>query len=147
MSRSLPEMLERIALGSVAVTATSLFEAGSGELTFVQWRALVVIGGRPGIRIGPLGDLLGASQSASSRLVARLTRRGLVVGLPDPVDRRATQLWLSDSGRVVHGQVLAARQRHLSSIAAGLAADPDLHLPTVARLAAALERSGTTAPE
>ena len=48
MPGSLPEMLERIALGSVAVTATSLLEAGSGELTFIQWRALVVIGGVPG---------------------------------------------------------------------------------------------------
>jgi DNA-binding MarR family transcriptional regulator len=140
MPGSLPEMLERIALGSVAVTSTSLLEAGSGELTFVQWRALVVIGGRPGIRIGPLGDLLGASQSASSRLVARLARRGLVVAMPDPADRRATQLWLSDAGHAVHAQVLAARRQHLAPIADGLAAEPDLHLPTVACLAAALAR-------
>jgi DNA-binding MarR family transcriptional regulator len=140
MPGSLPEMLERIALGSVAVTATSLLEAGSGELTFVQWRALVVIGGVPGIRISPLGDRLGASQSASSRLVARLARRGLITTQPDPADRRATQLWLSDAGHEVHAEVLAARRRHLAPIAVELDADPDLHLLTVARLASAIAR-------
>jgi DNA-binding MarR family transcriptional regulator len=144
MAESLPEMLERIALGSVAVTSASLLEAAPLELTFIQWRALVVIGGVPGIRIGPLGQRMGASQSGTSRLVARLARRDLVVALTDPEDRRATQLWLTDAGQEVHAAVLAARGRHLAPIAVELAAEPDLHLPTIAHLASALTRWADT---
>ena len=72
--------------------------------------------------------------------MARLARRGLITAQADPADRRATQLWLSDAGRAVHAEVLAARRRHLAPIAVELADAPDLHLPTVARLASALAR-------
>ena len=134
---TLVDELEVIAMGCVAVTARSLVEASATELTFTQWRALVVIASSPDIRVGALGALLGAQQSATSRLVSRLVRRGLVSAQADPADRRATTLRLSPAGIEVHERVTSARRRHLADLAEVLGHSGDGE-PRVSTLAVAL---------
>lgn len=134
---TLVDELEVIAMGSVAVTARSLVEASATELTFTQWRALVVISATPGIRIGSLGALLGAQQPATSRLVSRMVRRGLVDASTDSADRRATALTLTPAGHQVHERVTSARRRHLAALAEVLGQSGDGE-PRVSALAVAL---------
>src|SRR5664279_6626766 len=72
--------LERIAVGAVGLTTRALAEADTGfELTFPQWRALLVLGaGDDGARIGEVATRVGVTVPATSRLLRRLERRGLV---------------------------------------------------------------------
>lgn len=47
--RTLADLLERIVLAGVAITTRALSEASPGfDLTFPQWRALLVVGERQG---------------------------------------------------------------------------------------------------
>jgi DNA-binding MarR family transcriptional regulator len=50
-------------------------------------------------RLTVLADASGVSQPATTQVVARLEREGLVARLPDPEDRRATLVEISDRGR------------------------------------------------
>jgi DNA-binding MarR family transcriptional regulator len=134
---SLVDALEEIALGSVAVTNTALARAGGQALSFEQWRALVVLGETSeGIRISAVAREVGVTLPATSRLLQRLARRGLVSFEPDPADSRATITRLTPDGLALRRAVLAFRRRRLAEIAA-MASVPEELAPVVARLAAA----------
>src|SRR3954451_7715434 len=102
---SLPAMetvlpsLEAIVVGSVALTARALADAGA-ELTLVQWRVLVVLhgAGEP-LAIGDLARPVAASPSAMSRLIGRLTTRGYLSSHGERRDRRERRVVLSQRGR------------------------------------------------
>ena len=84
--------LEIIALGSVAITARVLATVGP-ELTFVQWRLLVIVGeSSDGTTVTSIASRLGSEISATSRLVTRMARRGLVTSRKDAQDRRVTRV-------------------------------------------------------
>ncbi len=109
------DALERIAFGTVAVTATSLDDIGGHELTFLGWRALVVLGaaGEP-LRATDLGARLGTSRSSTSKLLRRLDRRGLVELASDPGDGRVVLVGLSGRGVELRRAVLARRRELLA---------------------------------
>jgi len=116
---ALTEALERVAVGAVGMTNLSLGHAGPGdELTFQQWRALVILGQRPdGARIGEVAARVGVTVPATSRLLRRLARRGLVDLATDPGDRRAIRASLSTHGQAVREAILSARRVHIRAIA------------------------------
>ena len=119
---ALADDLERIAVGAVGLTTRALAEANTGfELTFPQWRALLVLGEEAdGARIGEVAARVGVTLPATSRLLRRLERRGLTTLSVDELDRRATRARLSDHGRSVRETILAHRRAVLHEIAAGL---------------------------
>jgi len=124
--------LEAIVMGSVAVTARALADAGS-ELTLVQWRALVVLDATDApVTIGELARQVGASPSAMSRLVRRLTTRGYVASQYERTDRRKRRLVVSDRGRDLVARIVAVRDRELAALPID-ASDA----PAIARLGAA----------
>jgi DNA-binding MarR family transcriptional regulator len=110
--------LERVAAGAVDLTTRALAQASAGlELTFPQWRALVVIGtGDDGARIGEIAAAIAGTLPATGRLVRRLERRGLATLGPDPDDRRATRARLTGRGREVRSGILAHRRRALAEV-------------------------------
>ena len=110
------EALDRIVVASVAVTARALASVAP-ELTFLQWRALALLAEVPPATIGAIADRIGASSSATSRLVGRLESRKLVATAPDSEDRRATRVTLSGDGRTIVQKVLDARHAILSRVA------------------------------
>jgi DNA-binding MarR family transcriptional regulator len=126
----LTDHLERIAVGAVGLTTRALAKADSGiELTFPQWRALLVLGEEPdGARIGEVAARVGVTMPATSRLLRRLERRGLTTLAVDELDRRATRARLSDRGRATRAAILADRRAALREIAVGLQQDEDLDL-------------------
>ena len=113
------DTLERIVVGAVAVTSRALAHAAPGtDLTFPQWRALLILGeDAAGARIGQVAARVEATLPATSRLLRRLERRGLVVLEPDELDRRATRARLTERGREVRGSILAFRRELLDAIA------------------------------
>jgi DNA-binding MarR family transcriptional regulator len=140
---ALAHHMERIAVAAVALTARALAEAdGGADLTFPQWRAVVVLGERPdGARIGEVAARVGVTIPATSRLLRRLERRGLVALGVDEQDRRATRARLTDSGVAVRAAILSHRQAVLREVVASLSDPARLDLASgLAAIAAELDR-------
>ncbi len=122
--------LERILVGAVGLTTRALAAADTGfELTFPQWRALLVLGeGDDGARIGEVAARVGVTLPATSRLLRRLERRGLTAFAPDELDRRATRARLTIRGRGVRAAILDHRRAALREIARTLSTSEGLDL-------------------
>jgi DNA-binding MarR family transcriptional regulator len=135
--------LERIVVGAVGLTTRALGESDAGfELTFPQWRALLVLGeDGDGARVGEVASRVGVTVPATSRLLRRLERRGLTTLSMDELDRRATRARLTERGERVRAAILLHRRSALRELVSSLQ-DPDgLHLPDGLRaIAAGLER-------
>lgn len=121
-SQTATRALERIAYGTVAVTTRALTSVGL-DLTFAQWRVLVIVGNDvDGTPVSDVALRLGAILSPTSRLVGRMARRGFVVLEKDATDRRVTRVSLSDHGREILQTVREKRLELLREIVT--AADP-----------------------
>ena len=127
--------LEAVAVGSVAVTTRALVSTAL-ELTFAQWRVLVIVGeDARGASMSEIATRLGAEISPVSRMVGRLARRGLVATSKDDRDRRVTRVTVTERGRTIRDTVLSRRRDLLSVVLATVGPiDPDV--------IAALERIG-----
>jgi len=114
--------LERIVVGAVGLTTRSLASADAGfELTFPQWRAILVLGeADDGARIGEVATRVGGTLPATSRLLRRLEGRGLTSLAVDERDRRATRARLSERGQEVRAAILEHRRAALRQVAGGL---------------------------
>jgi MarR family transcriptional repressor of emrRAB len=73
-----------------------------------------------GASIDGLRRVLGLSHSGGVRIVKRLEAEGLVAREPDPADRRAVRLHLTEAGAREARRLLAARQAALTPLLAGL---------------------------
>ncbi|HEY8637511.1 MAG TPA: MarR family transcriptional regulator [Candidatus Limnocylindrales bacterium] len=127
--------LEAVAFGSVAVTTRAIAAAGL-DLTFAQWRVLVVVGESPnGATVTEVAARLGAEISPVSRLVSRLARRGVVKARKDDQDRRVTRVTVTAEGRELRETVIARRRELLADVLAAAG-------PIGPEAEAALERIG-----
>jgi DNA-binding MarR family transcriptional regulator len=142
-TEALTEHLERIAVGAVGLTTRALAQADAGfELTFPQWRALLVLGeDADGARVGEVATRVGVTVPATSRLLRRLERRGLTTLSVDEQDRRATRARLTGRGRSVRAAILRHRRTALEEAISALHHPERLDLPEGLRaIAAELER-------
>jgi DNA-binding MarR family transcriptional regulator len=140
---TLADDLERIAVGAVGLTTRALSLADTGfELTFPQWRALLVLGEEAeGARIGEVAARVGGTLPATSRLLRRLERRGLTALSVDELDHRATRARLTDHGQTVRETILAHRRGVLREIIEALPQPEQRRLEGGLRaIAAGLER-------
>ena len=119
--------LEAVALGSVAVTTRALIPTAL-ELTFAQWRVLMIVGqDAGGATMSEIATRLGAEISPVSRMVGRLSRRGLVETRKDDRDRRVTRVTLTDRGSTIRKTVLGQRRDLLTVVLATVGPlDPDV---------------------
>ena len=117
--------LERIATGMVAATNAALAgEIGTGDLSFPQWRLVIILGGSPGpLRLNEIAWRVNASMPSTSRLVQRMERRGLVVSSPDPLDGRGRRVGLTETGELVRAQVIGRRRQLIEESLADLEID------------------------
>ena len=134
------DALEALVVGAVAVTTLSLAQSGV-ELTFAQWRVLMILADAPGgATVGEIARRIGSATSPASRLVARMRDRGMVQTQKDARDHRATLVRLSEDGRAIRDRVLTRRRELLSlAIAPIEPLTPGLRVP-LASLAIALGR-------
>ena len=124
------EAIERLMIEAVGITTVALSQASPDmELSFPQWRALVVVGAREhGIRIGEIAARLGSAVPTTSRLVRRLERRGLVRSERDEADRRATIVRLSPAGELLRGALIRRRRELIrDALSGGSSLDEGLH--------------------
>ena len=136
------DALELLAIGSVAVTTLALAQAGV-ELTFAQWRALMVVAeGAEGATVSEIAVAIGSATSPASRLVTRMRDRGLVLTRKDARDHRATRVHLSERGWAVRDRVMTRRRELLGCTLRQLPPLP----PPVARTLGELGQAMRTTP-
>jgi len=129
---ALADDLERIAVGTVGLTTRGLARAETGfELTFPQWRAMLVVGAEAdGARVGEVAARVGVTVPATSRLLRRLERRGLTTLVTDEADHRATRVRLTERGHAIRAAIIAHRRDALEAVAANLPDPRRLDLAT-----------------
>lgn len=86
------------------------------ELTFMQARVLGHISRREGLRQVELAELLEVQPIALVHLIDQLAENGLVERRPDPTDRRAYQLFLTEAAT----PYLAATRKIVAAIQADM---------------------------
>jgi DNA-binding MarR family transcriptional regulator len=117
--RSLTDLLERLVLAGVAITTRALTEATPDlDLTFPQWRVLLVVGERPeGATVSEVSTRVGVTVPATSRQLRRLARRGLLEIARDERDRRAARARLTERGTAARDAILQYRRARLEEVA------------------------------
>ncbi len=138
MNEELVGVLERLVVGSVAITARAI-GAADAELTFMQWRVLLVVGEREeGQAVGEIAARIGAHASPASRVVSRLKRRGLVSTNKGDLDKRVVCVRLTAAGQDLRARVLDLRGRDLADVLEVVSMTPE-ESEALARLAQAFE--------
>ena len=93
----------------LALAARSIAQLGI-DVTLVQLRALVVLASRGPQRTVDLADELRVAPSTVTRMVDRLSGKGMVRRYRRRDDRRATWVILTESGRDLVGEVMQHRR-------------------------------------
>lgn len=106
--------VERLVVASVGVTARALAETAP-DLTFLQWRVLVLIDQPEGIAVGAIANALSAKIAAVSRLIGRLRARGLVQTQRSELDARVVLVSLTDEGLALKQLVQERRRTELAA--------------------------------
>lgn len=81
-----------------------------------QARALRTIAGEGPLRPGALAERLRVAPRSVTEVVDALVERELVDREPDPSDRRATILSLTDAGRDLVHEITALRRAHTTAV-------------------------------
>lgn len=66
------------------------------NLTRTQWRALSILRRHPGIRQNHMAEMLEVEPITLVRLLDRMEKAGWIERRPDPKDRRANQIYLTE---------------------------------------------------
>ena len=93
------------------------------DLSPHQARALTVVSEHDGVRLSDLAEALHIAPRSATEVADGLQERGLIQRMPDPGDRRAVILRLTDEGRRVRGEIGAARAADSEDLFARLSAD------------------------
>lgn len=96
---------------------------GETGLTFPQMNVLMRLYHQGVCGISDLGQQMGVSNAAASQAVDRLVQVGLIERKEDPEDRRAKQLILTEKGKQLIEQSIAARSRWFETLAGSLDAN------------------------
>ncbi|WP_344489230.1 MarR family winged helix-turn-helix transcriptional regulator [Streptomyces enissocaesilis] len=105
-------------------------EAPSGPISPSQLRALLAIERLEGGNLRTLGEALGSSPPATSRLCDRLEAAGLVERRLSPSSRREVQLHLSRPGRALLGEVRECQVRELGPVLEAMSSEALAQLAT-----------------
>jgi DNA-binding MarR family transcriptional regulator len=116
----LVDILERLVIGGVGLTTLALDRAIDGpDLTFPQWRAILVVGeSAGGATISAVAARVGVTVPATSRQLRRLAERGLMVHEVEDHDRRSTRVRLTEEGVRVRAAILAQRRTRIAELVA-----------------------------
>ncbi|MEV0130182.1 MarR family transcriptional regulator [Dactylosporangium sp. NPDC050688] len=99
-----------------------------------QSRAVAVLMRHGVMRLSELSEHLRIAPRSTTEVVDGLQERGLVERRPDPADRRATLVALTDAGQATAGAIRAARHAEAERFFAGLDADDRETLARILRV-------------
>jgi DNA-binding MarR family transcriptional regulator len=114
-----PRLSDRVAMGKalwrdlVIGFAAQLGELGLG---FTQLAALYAAAGTATLTIADLADLIGRSNSATSRVVSTLQDRGLVTRREEVADRRQRTIEVTATGQALLATIDQARAEQFLSV-------------------------------
>lgn len=121
------DQLEQLAVELVAVTNAAIFDVGAGDLSFLQWRTLMVLGSSDEpLRVNEIANRASASMPSASRLIRRMERRGLVSISRDPSDGRGRRIALTQAGDTLRSTVIGRRRFLIEKSLGALPEDPAL---------------------
>ena len=103
----------------VAIAARSLADVGE-EVTFTQYRSLVVLASRGPQGVAALADAVSVTPPTASRMCDRLVKKGLVTRRTDRRDRRQVRIALSPGGRRLVDTVTARRRLEIEQLVASI---------------------------
>ncbi|WP_432768643.1 MAG: MarR family transcriptional regulator [Sphingopyxis sp.] len=89
-------------------------------ITALQTRVLIYLSRHPGIRQGPLAELIEVEPITLSRMVDRLAEAELVERRADPTDRRAWLLFLTDAAEPLLGDLRQTSQAVVDEATEGM---------------------------
>ncbi|WP_172331152.1 MarR family winged helix-turn-helix transcriptional regulator [Mangrovicoccus sp. HB161399] len=98
-------LIRRLHQISTQVFTQRVQEAGH-DLTPVQFAALDALAGHPGIDQAGLAEAVAKDKATIGAVADRLAQKGLVARVPNPRDRRAKALTLTEQGEAVLAAVL-----------------------------------------
>jgi DNA-binding MarR family transcriptional regulator len=90
-------------------------------VTGAQWKVLLKLTRKPGLRQTELADMLDVEPITLSRLVDRLEEAGLVERAADPADRRAWRLHVTAKAKPVVAKLMAIAEEMWADAFAGIA--------------------------
>jgi MarR family transcriptional regulator, transcriptional regulator for hemolysin len=93
------------------------------ELTQSQWQAIAYLRRWEGINQAALAELMEIQPITLARLIDRMTAAGWVERRPDPNDRRAVRLFLTDKAQPILANMRAAGTLFQEQALAGVDAD------------------------
>jgi DNA-binding MarR family transcriptional regulator len=88
-------------------------QSTAGELSRTQLSVLGTVARLGPLGLGRLAEIEGVNPTMLSRIVAKLDDAGLVHRTPDPADRRAAHVEVTDTGLELHLRMRAERTRLL----------------------------------
>ena len=95
----LPSLGRLLGFATGATNALSQKLLDRHGLSLTHWIILTALWRRDGLSIGDIADYYRVKSPAASRIVDRMADRGLVERRPDPRDRRASRVYLTDKAR------------------------------------------------
>lgn len=112
-------------LGQVSRLLRRAFDEGARTLgvTRPQWQLLTILDGNEGINQGGLAELLEVEPITLGRMIDRLQESGMVERRPDPADRRAWRLHLTDKSRDLLEQLQPLAYKVVEAALAGIPND------------------------
>jgi len=113
-------LISRATLVVTAELRRELATAGVGQIRVSYLGALMSLWQQDELKAGDLGRRAGLEPSTMTNLLDRMSRDGLVERRPDPNDRRAQRIILTDEGRRVREPILVAVDRTFSRILSGV---------------------------
>ena len=90
------------------------------QLTLNEWRAMAVLGERPGLTATQVADATGLDKMAVSRALAGLKRHKRLQRHDDPTDQRRSRLYLTAAGKTLFATVSALGREREAQLFAGV---------------------------
>ncbi|MEO3938903.1 MarR family transcriptional regulator [Dermatophilaceae bacterium Soc4.6] len=128
-------------LGAVVAQSISAVE---DQVTFVQFRMLVVIASRGPLNLGEVARHLGVHPSNATRMVDKLVTAGLVERTDDLADRRYLTLTVTPTGHDIVTKVMNHRRQAISTV---MDAMPASRRRTLASVLASFAEAAGEQPE
>ncbi|MEO5587507.1 MAG: MarR family transcriptional regulator [Novosphingobium sp.] len=122
--------------------------ARSIGITRPQWQVLSLLARHEGINQGGLADILEVEPITLGRMIDRLQEAAVVERRPDPADRRAWRLFLTDKGNALIAQLRPLALETLETAMDGVAdAQRDEMMVALGRMRGNLTRRTQAAVE
>jgi DNA-binding MarR family transcriptional regulator len=112
------------------------------DLTQAQWRSIGVVFKRPGISQSALADILEIQPISVGRLIDRMEASGWIERRPDPDDRRAVCLYVTDKAEPTLKAIKATADEMRAVLTKGIT---KTDLETTAKVLAAMRENAIAA--